>query len=668
MKITALGAGALLLFLAACTSSPRLVYLPNALPQKQETPGVQAVSQSSSAVDVKALEAQYPGTDGVFLDRDTVLENVTSENYFANTSTWQFFQTYSCRYVLFNADSQALTTFSVAVKKGHSLERADLAITYPDGRTKTFSKENLKVETNSNFDSTYKFIYPEVQKGCIITEGYVLVTNNCFSTPPLDHLVPLQFSIPCKRVGFKYLFPSGWQVQLKRLGPDRKLAITQTEQVDAKKKVMTYEAKDVPAVESEPFSPFFKEVSDYAEIMVTSLSLHGIQPYRSPGNWNAFGDRFRSYVINRDPIFSKRVKTTTEEITANAKTDVEKLDAVVTWLQENMQVEYARGNFADNLVAKKGSMHQITGLANAMLRELNIPAKYLLIHSAEDGFFDDTFFLGDELYIPALMVNLAGKDYVVIPYVKRMPISLVPERFQGQLALAVFPNGTELIQVPLGNQANNESLEEYNATIQEEGQVHIQEERTLAGQNAFSVRRTLSNLNKTETEKVLKNLLTYTEGQVSFNSYSFVDQEDYKKPLRIRLDYVIDNLVTLTPEEVIFNTAGLFSPVSHLKNKVDSKNRQNPIRIYNDETLRKKISITFPGSWKLVTPLKELKEENRFGAIQATYVVRDGKLEAQQSVTLRKSSESKEGFPDLLALVGKKSRLSLPTLVFGVKK
>jgi len=654
----------LMALLLGCSTSPRLVYLPSA--QDQTTPG--GTPPAPAPVDVKALEARYPGVDGVFLERDTALENVTEESFITGPH-WDFFETQSCRYVLFNPDSQHLSTFVVHAKKGYSLERADLQITYPDGRVKRFSKDQLTTETDSKGATTFKFIYPEVQKGCVISEGYVLKPDNCFSTPPIDHEVALQFSIPCQRVGFRYLYPSNWNAQLKLLGPGRSLPVTITEQPEARKKLMTYEAKDVPAVESESFAPFFKEVSDYAEIMVTSLSLHGVEPYRTPSDWDAFGNRFRGYVIDKNPVFSGRVRKTAEEVIASSKTDLEKLDATVTWLQENMQIEYLKGNFADNLAEKKGSIYQITGLANSMLKLNGIPAKYLLIHSAEDGYFDDSFFSNDELYIPALLVKLAGKDYFVFPYMKKMPITHVPERFQGQWALALAPAGdTELIKVPMGNQANNESLEQYSVAIQEDGQVRVQEERTLQGQNAYSMRRSLANLNKAETEKLLKTLLTYTEGQVSFNSYSFVDQEDYKQPLKIRLDYVIDNLVTLTPEEVLFHTGGLFSPASRLKTKVEAKDRKNPVRIYFDETLRKQITLSYPAAWELTSGLKDFKEENHFGTIAATYHVQAGKLEAEQTLTLRSGSEPKERFPELLSLIGKKSRLSLPTLVFKVKK
>jgi len=243
----------LVVLLLGCSTSPRLVYLPEAPKAEAGAPGV-PVPAPSAPVDVKTLEAKYPGVDGVFLELDTALENVTEENFFFSKSSWEFFETHRRRYVIFNPDSQPLSTFVVSAKKGYSLERADLEIAFPDGRVKRFSKEHLKSEVDSRGATTFKFIYPEVQKGCVISEGYVLKPDNCFSTPPIDHEVPLQFSIPCQKVSFRYLYPWRWDTQLKQLGPGRKLSVTRTDQPEAKKKLITYEAKDVPAVESEFFA------------------------------------------------------------------------------------------------------------------------------------------------------------------------------------------------------------------------------------------------------------------------------------------------------------------------------------------------------------------------------------------------------------------------------
>jgi hypothetical protein len=648
-------ASALALILVGCQNSARVVTFP-----------ARPAASVQEPVDLAALEKRYPGQDGVYLQRDTSFEHVTTNNWPAPLE-WAFFETQSRRYVVFNPDATWLSTFQVQVNPGYELENVALWIKGPDGKTREFGINDLKTERDSNGRVTYKLAYPDVRKGSIIDEAFVLKKANCWSAPPLNHEVPLQFSIPCQQATFRFLLPNWWETKVKALGPDRRLPVETRVDENAKKKIMTYTAKDIPAVEKELFAPFFKEVSSYAEIMVTKLDL-GNAYYRASSDWNAFAGEFKRYVMDKDPIFSQRVDRTTAEATQSCKSDRERLEALVAWVQTNMEVGSTKGNFADVLAAKKGSIYQLTGLTQSMLRKAGIGSRFLLIHSAEDGYFDKDFVSNEELYIPALLVEIEGKAFVVLPYAKNLPVDQTPERFQGQTALAIEASGaSELITVPTGNLATNEVVEDYALTLMEDGKVKVVEEKVFQGSNAYSVRRSLEDLNKEETEKLLKGLLTYTEGKVEFTKYEFVDAMDYKKPLKLHLEYIVDNLVTLTPEEVIFNTGGLFAPASRLKTKVAPKDRQNPVRIYIDETSRKNITLAFPGTWALTHVPQNFQQENRFGRTTATYASGDGQFRVQQALTLKKCDEPKERIEELLELTGNRSKLHIPTLVFKVK-
>ncbi|WP_243287743.1 transglutaminase domain-containing protein [Geothrix terrae] len=655
MKSALVLLAALAMLAVGCQTSERLVTFPT-----------QTVAEVKAPLDVPALEKRFPGQDGVYLQRDTSFEHVTSDGWPVGI-TWTFFETQTRSYVVFNPDAKWLSTFEVQVSPGSELERVALEIRGTDGKSHQFGAGDLKQEQDSKGLVTYKLAYPDVRKGCVITEAYVIKKTNCWAAPPLHHEVPLQFSIPCLQASYRFLYPNWWATKVKALGQGRALPVEVKKEEQAKKTIMTYTAKDIPAVEKEPFSPFFKEVSNYAEIMVTQLSL-GKAYYAAPLTWDAYAKEFKGYVMDKNPIFSQRVDRATVEATQSCKTDRERLEALVGWIQANMEIGATKGNFADVLAAKRGSVYQLTGLAQSMLRKAGINSRFLLIHSAEDGYFDKDFISSEELYIPALMADLGGRSYVVLPYAKNLPVDIIPERFQGQTALAIEPSGAaQLITVPTGNLATNEVSEDYALTFSEDGKVRVTEEKTFQGPNAYSVRRSLADLNREETEKLLKGLLTYTEGKVEFTKYEFVDQSDYKKPLKVHLEYVIDNLVTLTPEEVLFNTGGLFAPASRLKTKVAPKDRQNPVRIYYDEASRKNILLTFPASWRLSRVPQDFRLENRFGSISGSYKSGPRKLQVQQALTLKKSFEPKERIEDLLELTGNHSKLYVPTLVFKVK-
>jgi hypothetical protein len=137
--------------------------------------------------------------------------------------------------------------------------------------------------------------------------------------------------------------------------------------------------------------------------------------------------------------------------------------------------------------------------------------------------------------------------------------------------------------------------------------------------------------------------------------------------LQIKLEYTIDNLVTVTPEEVIFQTGGLFSPSSTGgERKVDTSERRNPIRIYNDEQTNKNITVQYPASWQLSSTLADIQRSNDFGSVEGKYENSPGKLSIRQTRLLKQSSAPKEKFPELLELISRQSKLSIPTIIFKV--
>jgi len=642
-----------LLLLTGCSVSSRVSYLPTA-----PTPAIE------QKIDISAYEKKYPGKDGVYLESDRIVEHVTMISYIGNYSEWTVYETTRRSYVLLNKDAEWLTTFSVQLAAGADLESIALTIKSPEGAVKTFGKADLKAQANSDQKTTYKLIYPNAVKGSVITESFVLKrTSNTRSASNIDY--PLQFSIPCERMSFTFMHPDSWKVQLKKLGPERELAVVTTKDAKANKTIETYMAKDIPALEKEIYAPFPKEVSNYFRLMVT-------KGWGSPAfdSWDDFGRQFRQYAVDKSPIFSQRVVTTTQDVIKNASRPQDKLEAIIGFIQQEIEVGASplNDNFADTLAKKKGNWYQVTGLAQNMLAKAGISSKYLLIHAADEGYFDRTFISFDEIYLPALSVSLGDRELIVLPYVKHMPVTHIPESLQGRPALEIrAENNVAFTTTPYGSAAGNGTEETYHVVLGLDGILTIREEKVLTGSGAFQARRALTDLKKDEQEKLLKKMLTYSEGDVVFKAYQFEDLGDYKKPLRIKLEYTIDNLLTLTPDEVLFNTGGLFSPSSSLKTKVATEDRQHPIRIYNDERSLKRISLEFPSAWSLAEVPKGFKAENRFGKVESVIVADAKGLAVTQSLDLQKAEAPKEKFGELLDLVGRRSRLSLKTLVFKVK-
>lgn len=615
-------------------------------------------SLKATSLDLPSYEQKYGKHDGVFLVSEQTLEHASSEGF------WGLYKMSTLKYVVLNPDAEWLTTFNIEVPGRNSLKDVRIQILAPDGTTQQFTKNDLKQE-ESTTSYIYKLAYPGIKKGSIVQESYEMVLP-LVSYAGLHQDVRLQHSVPCEKLFFQYIIPRDWEIKLKEIAPKKIVPYTKTVNKTFDKVILSYQINDIPAIPNEPYSPFFKEIGNYVELMVTKYV--GIE---IPQKWTVLAGQFKEFAVDRGSFWSSKLESTVDDLTKNSPNDYHKLDTIVTFIQKNVKVgsNADDDNFADILKNGEANSFMITGLARAMLQEAGLQADYLLVHSARDGYFDQNYVSSDQLMIPVVRVVVAGIEYVVLPYIQNLPVDLVPDYLQGQAAMKVNEQGFGgFTTVPIGNATDNVVDNTYDLTIDDEGNITVAEERVLRGSNGYWARNALSELKDDELRKEIQDMLTYSDGDVKLTSHEIENMQDYKKPLVIKTRYTIDNLVTVTPDEVIFQTGGLFSPATSGKMKVDTEDRQNPIRIYYPEELNKKIRINHPASWKLETALNSVQRENQFGSIRANYKVENGALVVEHHRSLKRANEPKEKAGELLDVIGTKSRLNVPSLVFKVQE
>lgn len=640
------------------TTSPQTLFLTN--PTASTTP-----------TDVVAYETQYAGYDGAWLDFDMSYEHTFSSNSMAGGfEAWHLHQIVKRRYVVLNPEAEWLSTFSLEIEQGENLAELYLFMIPPDGPPTMFDISDMKVERDSDGTRRFKFAYPEVVKGTVIEEGFQ-ITYNMLENLESYYTIPLQFEIPAERVRFRYVYPEEWEIEAKRLGVARPPLHWIAVDPVSLKNVLTYEAEDVPALQDEIYSPFFKEVANYLEFRLSKIGNGQATVEIVPDTWSDIADALKAGVLDRRAFLDNTPKQAARQATKDAVTDMEKLRAVLDYVQANVEVDSGSKSrtFKDAIKNRSANFLLMTSLTFAMLREAKLDAQFIVVHEADDGFFDPSFVAIQQLYTPAIRVEIEDEDYIVFPYLKYLQMGHIPESYLGQDAMLISRDGYEgMIRLPTENRIDNVAEENYTLTIDEEGVIHVEEEKVLRGSQAFAVRTALAEIEEEEDRReVVEELLTYTDGDVTLETYAFENEDLLRLPLRIKLTYTIDNLVTITPDEILFQTGGLFSPLSRTKTKVVTADRQTPIRIYYDEEERKRVTIRMPESWTLATPLEPVSFENQFGSLSAQYEAAPGELRVEQSVKLVQAEAPAEDFSKLLDLIGSRSSsLEIPTLVFSV--
>lgn len=649
----------MLVLLGGCTRSKKLFSLA----------GLEAMSPLVQPVNVAEYEAKYGDYDGVYIRSERIIEHAGGKDPGAMTllfnapPTWNYQEITREKYIVFNPDADWLTTFSVWTKPDHCY----LRITNPDGTHREYGLLDLQVEKDSYGGKDYRFIFPDVKRGSIIETGYALEFRVGINLPPLEHEILLQHSIPADSVVFTYACPEWWSVELKKNSATAWPTVEMTVDEKSKKKVIKALRADVPAIKIEDYAPYFKDMADYVQFQVTKMEIAGIK-YEAPDAWDDIGKYYRKKVVKKlDDDASWEVKQRTQIMIGTIEEPMEKVIRILQFVRDSIELDgkSRSGNPDKVLKDRKADIYDLTALAGAMLTEAGISNDYLLVHSGLDGYCDMNYISGRQFYFPALGARVGSEYFTLFPFIKGLQPGVVPPWFLGQPAITLN-QGVSGATVSDSCQVQNGIFEVYDLTIADDGLITVKEEREFQGANAFLARDSLYDLSKAELETTVKGMLTYTDGNVSISSFEVIDLKDPNVPLRILYEYTIDNLVTVTPEEVLFRTAGLFSPISGAKLIDDPAERVNEVVVGHPENYSKSVRIRYPESWQLTTLLHDVEATNDFGNLRGAYTLEPGLITVEQDIHLNRLRMPRETYGEFLEIAGTKSDLYVPTMVFSV--
>lgn len=621
---------------------------------------------SVASVNVESRIAANPEAEAIMLRNERAMEHLF---HLPMGGDWFFVDDRLHQYIVMDEENDRWTTVRLRMDDKARLEDYFGRVTSPDGIVQTFSESDL-IEDRDGDDRVFSFAYPGVEKGSIVEESFRLRYRfEDDYLPPLSHDVSLQYDVPVDTLKFRHVAPETWGLQIKKIAANRPPPFYVDRTTEPGKTIIVYEGSNIPAIPDEPYAPFFKEVANYMQFQITEIYVRGEPVYQTATEWSVIADRFNEYALRSGTVWSDPAANAARRAVDESAPDSVKLATVIDWVQENITLDQSSDHdeFTEVLRNNRGNWYMITGLTLSMLDRVGITSQFLLINPASEGYFDNTYISGEQFYVPALNVSIDDTDYVVFPYLDGLPIDYIPEAYQGRSAMQVAESGlVGMVDLPRRAASEHATDENYVVTIGEDGVLTVEEEVVLRGAAAYLTRRHLEDFDDGELEDEMREMLTYTDGDINDFEYTISHQENHDQPLEIKLEYSIDNLVTVTPEEILFQTSGLLSPATTGRFKVNPQQRVNPVRIYNDEIKNKLITIRFPEHWSLSTNLEDVEDSNRFGEVRGTYRVSDGEIVADQQIRLRSVSSTPSGYRTLLQLTGSESLLYIPTLVFEV--
>ncbi|HEX8297697.1 MAG TPA: hypothetical protein VF594_00940 [Rubricoccaceae bacterium] len=616
-------------------------------------------------VRLDSLRTAYPNLPMAYLTDER-----TIEHQFDFPSEWDFVQDVRRQYVVLDPDDTQATTFGVTLGRRDVLEGAHLRLVSPDGAESVFALADLVREQDGGAVS-YKFAYPNVVAGSVIEESYRLrqTTDRTFQ-PPLYHDIALQREVPVDQMTVRYVYPSSWSLAVKQVGPQRMPEFQLDRTTLPHSSILTVRRDHVAPFADEPYSPFFKEVAPYLEFAVTAIHVGDVLPlYQAPTSWEALATDFGRYAFKRRGGATGPVAQQARSVADPAAPDSVRLASIVSWVQTNIEPvdEGGATDLRGVLQSHRANDLLITGLTQAMLEESGLDADFILIHPMSEGYFDPQFIDIRQFTAPAVLVRLEGTDRVVFPYVEGLPITYIPENYQGATAMRLSAEGLGgFVRLPASDLSQSTIDEVTSVAVDAEGIVRVEETTTLRGAAAFGFRALIKDLTAEERAEEMERFVTYDEGSFRDFTHTVEGESAAADALVLTLRYTVDDLVTVTPEEVLFQTGGLLSPAALSTREATPGRRRNPVRIYHNSVTNKTIRVQYPEAWTLTTALADVREDSRFGQSTGSYASTPGLLTATQRTQLRAGSAAATEASALERLTGSESRLNVPTLVFSV--
>ncbi|MBL7976618.1 MAG: transglutaminase domain-containing protein [Candidatus Kapabacteria bacterium] len=649
------------IYITGCTPP----YSPTNITHFLERPAVD--SGAVLKVDYTKYEAEYKGFDAVFLVKDFTIEQISSIADYAG-HTLRLSKVSHIKYVVLNPEAKSISTFVINIENKTKLIDLYTVVYSPEGETKKYTIQDMRTTLLPNGNVEYKIAYPKVKKGTVIEEGWQTLSEKIFSFENYN----IQSSYPIESTTLRLVYPTGSNAQIKKIHKKLTLPITYTEWTDDNTTVLTYKTENLPGVKDEPFSPYYCDMANYFKAQAIQIGGWRIKTYQ----WSDLSNLYKPLIRQNFSDTDRMIEDTALKITANCNTPIEKLDSIIGWIQQNVKYNNNHSDSYRNydtqpvdyeymLTSKLATIDELNALAIKMLRSVGIKSSLILLRDARKGYFDSDFVDFGEFSYIATLAEINDKTYLVFPSEAKIPTTYVPEFIQNQIAMQITNSGDyKFINLSPANCGKSESIQQYKLNIKEDGSVNVVETKIFSGSQAYFFRELFKDIKDEDMLQQMKKLLTYTNGDVKLDKHIIKNLNSYKEPLEIELEYTIDNLVTVMQDEVIFQTGGLFAPGSQEKDKFETDKRNNPIRIYVDNKLEKNIIIEYPKTWKLITELKNSQDSSNFGNATATYSSDKNTLSVNMIRILKQSSESKEKINDLIALIGSKSKLNIPTLIF----
>lgn len=410
-----------------------------------------------------------------------------------------------------------------------------------------------------------------------------------------------------------------------------------------------YEAHmdNLPAIDSEPYSPSARETLPHILWAPGKFELHGVSGDMT--TWQGFGAWIHSLLKGQQEL-SPEFKAQLHAMTDTCRTDRSKVEVIYNYLAQTtryVSIQLGIGGwqpFPASEVCRTG-FGDCKGLSNylcAMMHEVGIPANYVVIRNDQRHLV--TEFPSNQFNHAIAQVPLPGDTlWLECTASAFVPLGYVHDGIAGNDALLIDDNGGHLVKLPAYTPEQNVSYNKAHVTLQNDGSAKVDADMRYECRQYEDMLPLMSRTEQQRRDAMLSgiNLSAVTLGDFTFTEH----KQSYTTPhIDVSMQLETRKLANITGSRM-FVPVGIFHKITVPR---ALQQRVQPVSIgygYVDiDTLVVTIPEgyeveTLPQSSSEVTPLGELSQTFEAAGNTVTvitrHLMRNGRYPATDYATLR---------------------------------
>jgi hypothetical protein len=507
---------------------------------------------------------------------------------------------------------------------------------YPSGNVKKFGKDDTAdlayVDNDVYNEARVRVISGsnEAEPGAVFGYEAIVEARDFFN----QFEWPFQGRLPVVTSRYNLNLPTGWRADSLTFNHAK---VEPTISGSA----WTWELKNLAPIEPEPSSP---EVTNLAPRLAVSVTPAANAKARSL-SFNSWADvsRWTNELSDPQIELNDALASKARELTANAKTELEKIHAIGRYAQNinYISIQIGIGRFRphsaiDVFNKSYGDCKDKANLMRAMLKAIGVTAYPVIIYSGDPTYVREewpspTQFnhciiavkVSDEVQAPTIITHpKIGRLLIFDPTDENTPVGDLPDHEQGSFALIAAGEHGALMRMPVTPPEANNLERETEITLEAEGAITAIIRERSVGQSAVGERRLFRRLPRPDYVKRIESWITRGATGAKISKVEPADHHSDGR-FALNVEFAVPGYAQSMRGKLL-----VFKPVIvSQRNGLDlsATARRHPI-VLEAEAFREIVRVKLPSGFEVDEMPDSAKLETPFGKYSATYEIKDGQL------------------------------------------